>query len=237
AGRPVPAWPCSGWGLPSRPVARPLVSSYLTVSPLPLPPPAASRCGERGWRFVSVALSAGRPAWGLPSILPCGVRTFLDPPTRDEPEAPRPPGNLLQATSIGGGAKGAGQSNRSGEGFAGRYARPGPASHASTPAFANRSAFLLNSLGTCSKATLRNLLVMARTSPWRRISVGFLTRNRPESCSTSSRLSDRSRTSVAPFSAASRRPSSAAVYSATLFVATPIPSPFSATSRPSGPST
>jgi len=23
--RPPPAWPCSGWGLPSRPVTRPLV--------------------------------------------------------------------------------------------------------------------------------------------------------------------------------------------------------------------
>src|SRR5206468_375701 len=32
-GRPLPARPCSGWGLPSRPVTRPLVSSYLTVSP------------------------------------------------------------------------------------------------------------------------------------------------------------------------------------------------------------
>src|SRR6266511_5012463 len=36
AGHPLPARPCSGWGLPSRPVTRPLVSSYLTVSPLPL---------------------------------------------------------------------------------------------------------------------------------------------------------------------------------------------------------
>src|SRR5438874_9652786 len=52
AGHPLPAWPCSGRGLPSRPVARPLVSSYLTVSPLPLPtafPPQPVRPrGPRG---------------------------------------------------------------------------------------------------------------------------------------------------------------------------------------------
>src|SRR5207244_6262148 len=80
AGHPLPAWPCSGWGLPSRPVTRPLVSSYLTVSPLPLPP-ASSRF-EGGGRSVSVALSAGHPAWALPSTLPCGVRTFLDAHSR-----------------------------------------------------------------------------------------------------------------------------------------------------------
>ena len=31
-------------------------------------------------RFVSVALSRGRPRWTLSSILPCGVRTFLSRP-------------------------------------------------------------------------------------------------------------------------------------------------------------
>src|SRR5262245_14391376 len=30
-------WPCSGWGLPSQAVARPLVGSYPTISPLPEP--------------------------------------------------------------------------------------------------------------------------------------------------------------------------------------------------------
>src|ERR671930_1301696 len=61
----------------------PLVSSYLTVSPLPP--------GEPGGGLFSVALSAGRPAWALPSTLPCGVRTFL------ERCRPRPPGRLLRA--------------------------------------------------------------------------------------------------------------------------------------------
>ncbi len=32
---PFPIWSCSGWGLPSRPVTRPLVRSYRTVSALP----------------------------------------------------------------------------------------------------------------------------------------------------------------------------------------------------------
>src|SRR5690606_30272165 len=32
---PDPIWACTGWGLPSRPVTRPLVRSYRTVSPLP----------------------------------------------------------------------------------------------------------------------------------------------------------------------------------------------------------
>jgi len=34
------------------------------------------------WRSVSVALSAGYPAWVLPSTAPCGARTFLTPPRR-----------------------------------------------------------------------------------------------------------------------------------------------------------
>ncbi len=38
-----------------------------------------------------MALSAGRPAWVLPSTLPCGVRTFL------ERRRPRSPGRLLRA--------------------------------------------------------------------------------------------------------------------------------------------
>ncbi len=45
-------------------------SSYLTISPLPVP----------GWAIggvVSVPLSAGHPAWPFASTLPCGARTFL----------------------------------------------------------------------------------------------------------------------------------------------------------------
>ena len=46
---------------------RHLVGSYPTVSPLPR---------MRGG-LLSVALSEGRPSWVLPSVLPCGARTFL----------------------------------------------------------------------------------------------------------------------------------------------------------------
>lgn len=48
-------WPCFGWGLPSELVTKSLVSSYLTVSPLPL-----SIAAEFGGVF-SVALSVGSP--------------------------------------------------------------------------------------------------------------------------------------------------------------------------------
>lgn len=54
-----PIWPCSGWGLPSRPVARTLVRSYRTVSPLP--------CTERAAHggLISVALSLKSPSLGV----------------------------------------------------------------------------------------------------------------------------------------------------------------------------
>src|SRR5205085_7627821 len=42
----VPAWPCTGWGLPGRRVTTPPVRSYRTVSPLP----AARLCsGPVAW--------------------------------------------------------------------------------------------------------------------------------------------------------------------------------------------
>jgi len=63
--------------MPSRPVTRSageLLPHRFTLTSVPGVEPFRGR-----WRSVSVALSAGRPAWALPSILPCGVRTFLDP--------------------------------------------------------------------------------------------------------------------------------------------------------------
>ena len=47
---------------------RHLVGSCPTVSPLPR---------TRRGGLLSVALSEGRPSWVLPSVLPCGARTFL----------------------------------------------------------------------------------------------------------------------------------------------------------------
>src|SRR3954466_13307447 len=67
---------CSEWGLPSRPVTRPLVRSYRTVSPLPIlemefPPHARARSlatttlgGLSLWHYPS-----RRRAWVLPSTL------------------------------------------------------------------------------------------------------------------------------------------------------------------------
>ena len=46
------------------------------------------------WRSVSVALSAGYPAWVLPSTVPCGARTFLTPP-QGEARPPGQPGRHL----------------------------------------------------------------------------------------------------------------------------------------------
>ncbi len=76
-GRPLPVWPCSGWGLPSRPghpgrwcaltaPFHPYLCGDTEVSP------SSAVCSL--WHFP-----AGHPDWALPSTLPCGVRTFLGP--------------------------------------------------------------------------------------------------------------------------------------------------------------
>src|SRR4051794_12451832 len=84
-GRPPPAWPCSRWGLPSRP-GRPgrwcaltaPFHPYLCVGPEDPSPSAVC--------FL-LRSPAGHPDWVLPSTVPCGVRTFLDPvvPARGHP--------------------------------------------------------------------------------------------------------------------------------------------------------
>src|SRR5262245_60176466 len=52
---------------------RMLVRSYRTVSPLPVRARSPSAVSSL-WHFP-----AGHPDWALPSIVPCGVRTFLGP--------------------------------------------------------------------------------------------------------------------------------------------------------------
>ena len=69
-----PFRPCSGWGLPSRPVARTLVRSYRTVSPLPVP---TRRGGPVIGGLLSVALSCESPRLARASTLLFGVPTFL----------------------------------------------------------------------------------------------------------------------------------------------------------------
>ena len=69
-----------GFAEPARSPA-PLVSSYLTVSPLPF--------AERRFAFCGTG-PCGYPPWPLASTLPCGARTFLLPRCRD-----RRPSGLL----------------------------------------------------------------------------------------------------------------------------------------------
>ena len=69
-----PASPCTGRGLASRRVTTTLVGSYPTLSPLP-PASPESRSPE-AVSFLCHFPSAFA-AWGFPSVLPCGVRTFL----------------------------------------------------------------------------------------------------------------------------------------------------------------
>ena len=97
-GRPLPVWPCSGWGLPSRPghpgrwcaLTAPF-HPYLCGDSEASPPSAVCSL----WHFP-----AGHPDWALPSTLPCGVRTFLGPvaeaPVRGHP-ADSPPDNQSRA--------------------------------------------------------------------------------------------------------------------------------------------
>ena len=77
-----PIWSCSGRGLPGRPVTRPPVGSYPTISPLPAQRPAVSFL----WHFPS-----GHPDWALPSALLCGVRTFLHAGVATGAATTRPP--------------------------------------------------------------------------------------------------------------------------------------------------
>ena len=57
------AWSCSEWGLPSQPVTWLLVSSYLTISPLPGGRPVGRLPNlEVAGRYVSVALSLRSPS-------------------------------------------------------------------------------------------------------------------------------------------------------------------------------
>jgi hypothetical protein len=97
-------WSCSRWGLPSQPVTRLLVGSYIK-EPM-VPPPfhpylihirADCPCKQLGYGsggILSVALSlsfaslrrwpGGRKLgrWALPTTASCGARTFLSPLVR-----------------------------------------------------------------------------------------------------------------------------------------------------------
>src|SRR5262245_28904550 len=77
---------------------RALVRSYRTVSPLPDPATPENRrpsavCSL--WHFPASHLD-----WALPSILPCGVRTFLGRVTPQGSARTRPPGRLATNTIL-----------------------------------------------------------------------------------------------------------------------------------------
>lgn len=103
-------WSCSRWGLPSQPVTRLLVRSYIkALRPAPFHPylhgePAAyaagwSTPGSERCRFATPAVSFllhfpcpyGR--WALPTTASCGARTFLSPVDRGATSAPDVPGS------------------------------------------------------------------------------------------------------------------------------------------------
>ncbi len=97
-GSPPPAWPCSRWGLPSRP-GHPGRWCALTA---PFHPYLCAGSGDPTPSAVCSLLRcpAGRPDWVLPSTVPCGVRTFLEPvPPRDGP-AHGHPADSLPRTSL-----------------------------------------------------------------------------------------------------------------------------------------
>jgi hypothetical protein len=66
------AWPCSGWGLPSRP-GHPGRWCALTAPFHPCLCPCGPSAVCFLWHFP-----AGHPDWHLASTLPCGAPTFLD---------------------------------------------------------------------------------------------------------------------------------------------------------------
>ena len=82
-------WPCSMWGLPSRPVTGPLVRSYRTISPLPGRAP--DETGDSATRRVAPSAPwsvAPRAPWSAPTD-PCRGSKCLSG------EIGRPPGRYI----------------------------------------------------------------------------------------------------------------------------------------------
>ena len=75
--------PCTGRGLASRRVTTTLVGSYSTFSPLP----SASLENAAAVSFLCHFPSAFA-AWDFPSVLPFGVRTFLERLLANRPRSP-----------------------------------------------------------------------------------------------------------------------------------------------------
>jgi hypothetical protein len=112
--------------------------------------------------------------------------------------------------------------------------RPAAASIAS---FASRSACAFCSRGTCSNRIASNRDARTRASACSGCNPGCLTRYSPRICFTTSSESERIRTRRWPFARAHSSAARSPRYSATLFVATPMPSWKSVISVPSVSST
>ena len=91
--RRLPSWPCSGWGLPSRP-GHP--GRWWSLTPPFHPYPS------RGGRAVCFLwhFPAGHPGLPLATTLPCGVRTFLGRRRRDDALGRGRPANSSTLTRI-----------------------------------------------------------------------------------------------------------------------------------------
>jgi len=81
--RPVPARPCSGRGLPGRPVTRPPVGSYPTISPLPALAEASRWLCDFCGTLLRVAPTGCYPA-------PCSAEPGLSSSRAERPAAVRP---------------------------------------------------------------------------------------------------------------------------------------------------
>ena len=82
-GRPVPARPCSGRGLPGRPVTRPPVGSYPTISPLPALAEASRWLCDFCGTLLRVTPTGCCPA-------PCSAEPGLSSTRTTRPAAVRP---------------------------------------------------------------------------------------------------------------------------------------------------
>ena len=109
-----------------------------------------------------------------------------------------------------------------------------PRSARSSPSLASASAWPFCSRGTCAALHCVKRSSRARASSQSGASFASRTRQRPLSCSTTSLLSSRSRSSDAPSSAASSIAEMTAFHSATLFVVVPIAAEMVASGSASG---
>ena len=91
-----PSWPCSGWGLPSRPSR---LGRWWSLAP-PFHPCLSTVSGREAVCSL-LHCPAGHPGWALPTTLPCGARTFLDD-SGPRTVPPRPPDRLIRPPRLRG---------------------------------------------------------------------------------------------------------------------------------------